>query len=123
MGPALKDILVNYGCDAACMDGMPLDVVTIAQATAYCACPTVIEVEPYNMKKMDISKILKASKIPEFVTKKSSKAALSLVATPEAAPQTSYMSSGLVFAAILAGGFVYNKKRSNKEDDKFASLI
>ena len=30
LGPSLKNILTNYGCDAACLDSVPLDVVTIA---------------------------------------------------------------------------------------------
>jgi hypothetical protein len=42
LGPALKNILVNYGCDSDCLDSVPLDVITIAQATAYCSCPEVI---------------------------------------------------------------------------------
>jgi hypothetical protein len=45
LGPSLKSILTNYGCDAACLDSVPLDVVNIAQATAYCACPAVIEIK------------------------------------------------------------------------------
>ena len=101
------------------MDSVPLDVVTIAQATAYCSCPSVIEVDQVNFKSMDISKIL-TKKMPQYA-----KNTLSLVATPQVVPQTSYMSSGLVLAAMIAGGFVYRKHTSAKqnEDDIFSALI
>jgi hypothetical protein len=102
------------------LDSVPLDVVTIAQATAYCSCPSVIEVDQVNFKSMDISKIL-TKKMPQ-----SAKNTLSLVATPQVIPQTSYMSSGLVLAAIIAGGFVYRKNTSEdkkSENDIFSALV
>ena len=58
LGLALKDILVNYGCDSACLEGLPLDVITMAQATAYCSCPDIIVVDQVNFKSMDIGKVL-----------------------------------------------------------------
>jgi hypothetical protein len=45
LGPALKNILINYGCDSECINSVPLDVVTIAQASTYCNCPAAITID------------------------------------------------------------------------------
>ena len=128
MGPALKDILTKYGCDSACLDSVPLDVVTIAQATAYCSCPAVIDVQPVNFKSMDISKLLKYNKIPKTLKKRTTKAeTINLVSTPEMVPQTNYYMTGVIFlAAMVAGGFVYNKNQkgaNTKNIDTFSVLL
>jgi hypothetical protein len=128
LGPSLKNILTNYGCDSACLDSVPLDVVTIAQATAYCSCPSVIDVQPYNMKSMDISKVLKEMNVPEVILKKRRGAApqnLSLVSTtPGVVPQTSYMSNGLMAAAVFAGGYLYGKNRNTAaKDSNYSALL
>jgi len=74
---------------------------------------------------MNISKVLKANNIPEIIKKRETKAAtMNLVSTPEVVPQTSYMTSGLILAAMVAGGFVYKKNQKGaKEDDQFSALI
>ena len=134
LGPALKNILTTYGCDSACLESVPLDVVSIAQATEYCSCPSVIEVQSYNMKSMDISKVLKANNVPEVFKKrmvpetatKTGGYTINLVSTPEVVPQqTSYVTSGLFFAAMFAAGFVYgkNQKTTKVQDDSFSALI
>ena len=130
LGPSLKNILKNYGCDAACLDSVPLDVVTIAQASAYCACPQPIEVlQPYNMKSMDISKVLKEMNVPEVLSLKKRSGAplprLNLVSTtPEVVPQTSYMSNGLMAAAVFAGGYLYGKNRNTSaKDSNYSALL
>jgi len=47
-----------------------------------------------------------------------------LVGTPEVMPQTSYVSYGLAFAVMVAGGFVYKHKKAVKEcEDTFIPLI
>ena len=85
---------------------------------------------------MDVSKVLADMEIPETqvlrkrtpMASDNQKAALNLVSAPEivqdVVPQTSYMSKGLMAAAVFAGGYFFGKKRSpTKEDDSFAALI
>jgi hypothetical protein len=72
---------------------------------------------------MDISKVLMT-----MVPKSGTKASLTLMSTPEVVPQTSYMSSGLVLAAMIAGGLVYKNKNkkpkaTEKQDDIFKHLV
>jgi hypothetical protein len=98
LGPALKNILTNYGCDAACLDSVPLDVVTIAQATTYCACPSPVEVtQTMPGRSMDVTKVLKDMSIPETfkrrvpetavaTTKKTEEPTMNLVSSPEVVP-------------------------------------
>jgi hypothetical protein len=101
----------QYGCDFGCMDG------------SCQVCPDPIEVVPYNFKSKDISKILKSSKIPETINlKRRVPATMNLNSTTEVVPQTSYMSSGLILAAIFAGGLIY-KKNAKKEDDTYEPLL
>jgi hypothetical protein len=48
------------------------------------------------------------------------------MSTPEVVPESSYMTSGLILAALIAGGFVYKKNKSTgseKEDDIFTYLV
>ena len=132
LGPSLKNILTNYGCDAACLDSVPLDVVTIAQATTYCACPAVVEVsQTMPGRNMDVTKVLTEMGIPETFKRKTAvpvgaktqKPTLNLVSTPEVAPQTSYMSSGIMAAAVFAGGYLFGKNKSTKGDDTFTALL
>ena len=120
LGPSLKTILTNYGCDEACLEGVPLDVISIAQASAYCSCPDVIVVDKVNFKSMDVTKILMT-----MIPKSEAKATMTLMSTPEVVPQTSYLSSGLFLAAMIAGGLVYrNKKNKDTEkDDIFTHLV
>ena len=123
LGPSLKNILTNYGCDAACLDSVPLDVVTIAQATTYCACPAVVEVsQTMPGRNMDVTKILKDMGVPE-VLKKKAEPTMNLVSTPEVVPQTSYVSSGLMAAAVFAGGYLMGQKRTTKQDDTFQAIL
>jgi hypothetical protein len=111
--PVLEDIMsIGYGCDFSCIDG------------SYCeVCPDIVEVVPYDFKSMDIIKVLKASNIPETVSfKRKARATMNLMTATEIVPETSYMSSGLILAAIVAGGFVY-KHNAKKDDDTFEPLL
>jgi hypothetical protein len=117
LSASIKDTLIGYGCDANCLNSISLDDVSPAMATSFCSCPSIIQVKRGNLKSMDITSVLKN-------VKKSN--TLSMVATPEVVPQTSYTSAAAVaLAAVVAGGFVYNKKKNAliKEDDTFTSLI
>ena len=93
LGPSLKNILTNYGCDAACLDSVPLDVVTIAQATTYCSCPAVVEVsQTMPGRSMDVTKVLVEMGIPETIQKKPETANMNLVSSPDVVvPQTNYI--------------------------------
>ena len=136
LGPSLKNILTNYGCDAACLDSVPLDVVTIAQATTYCACPAVVEVsQTMPGRSMDVTKVLMEMGIPETFKRKeiprtavptggnTQEPTMNLVSSPEVVPQTSYMSSGIMAAAVFAGGYLFGKNKSTKGDDTFTALL
>jgi len=97
----------KYGCDFNCMDG------------SCKVCPDPVEVVPYNLMSMDISKVLKASGIPETTNlKRRAPAAMNLMSTAEVVPETNYMSSGIILAAIIAGGLVY-KNKTKKDDDTY----
>ena len=136
LGPSLKNILTNYGCDAACLDSVPLDVVTIAQATTYCACPAVVEVtQTMPGRSLDVTKVLNEMGVPEtFKNRTIPKTAvpvggnaqeptMNLVSSPEVVPQTSYISSGIMAAAVFAGGYLLGKNKSTKGDDTFTALL
>ena len=117
LSASIKDSLVGYGCDGTCLDSISLEDVSPAMASSFCSCPSVIQVKKGNFKKIDISNILKTMKKTDT---------LNMVATPAVLPQTSYTSSAaFALAAVLAAGFVYNKKKTMilKEDDTFTSLI
>jgi hypothetical protein len=111
--PKLMDIMTTkLGCDLKCMDG------------SCKVCPDIVEIVPYNLNSMDISKILKASSIPEIITsKRTVPATMNLMTTTEVVPQTSYMSSGLILAAMVAGGFVYKNKTKKDLDDTYEPLL
>ena len=111
--PVLKDIMTTqYGCDFACMDG------------SCKVCPDPIEVVPYNFMSKDISKVLKASNIPETISmKRRVPAAMNLMTTTKVVPETNYMSNGLMLAAIIAGGFVYKNKTKKDADDTYEPLL
>ena len=101
----------KYGCDFNCMDG------------SCKVCPDPVEVVPYNLMSMDISKVLKASSIPETTNlKRRVPAAMNLMSTAEVVPETNYMSSGIILAAIIAGGLVY-KNKTKKDDDTYGYLL
>lgn len=73
-------------------------------------------------RNMDVTKILKDMGVPE-VLKKEVKPTLNLASTPEVAPQTSYVSSGLMAAAVFAGGYLMGQKRTSKQDDTFQAIL
>lgn len=53
-GESAKSILINYGCDATCLDSVPMDIISVAQAATYCDCPasvTITSVDPENLRK------------------------------------------------------------------------
>jgi len=88
LGPALKNILTDYGCDASCLANVPLDVVSIAQASTYCWCPEVVEVrQTMPGINNDVTKILTEMGVPKTVPKKEASPTVNLAATtPEVAP-------------------------------------
>ena len=82
------------------------------------------------MKSMDITKVLKDMEIPELLSLKKRRGAapprMNLVSTTpeEVVPQTSYMSSGLMAAAVFAGGYLIGKNRNGEaKDSNYSALL
>ena len=69
-GESAKSILINYGCDATCLDSVPMDIISVAQAATYCDCPasvTITSVDPENLRKRQapVKNILKKLGVPK----------------------------------------------------------
>ena len=73
-------------------------------------------------RSMDVTKILMDMGVPETLKAKPN-TTLNLVSAPEVAPQTSYMSNGLMAAAVFVGGYIVGQKRTIKGDDKFEAIL
>ena len=74
-------------------------------------------------RSMDVTKVLIEMGIPETIQKRTETATINLVTSPEVLPQTNYMTSGIMAAAVFAGGYLFGKNRAAKGDDTFAAVL
>jgi len=125
-GKAAKDILINYGCEPSCLADIPLDIITVAQASQFCECPIPVEVKlnVNSLRRLDVSKVLKSMGVPYKIQNR--KKALNLVSPEVIAP--SYFSQGnlVVLAALAACGYVYTsktKKASSKQGEEMFTVL